>query len=928
MPARSPLPLGAGPLLGALAGALVGLGDGARAAIVFGVDGRSAAAVVALSVAVDALAGLAVGAAVELALRLAVWGRRADPPFAARAFSFLIAGALSVAATAAVVEATVGRHNRFLAAGLAALAAVGSAIPGALLAPALARFISLAEDERDVGRPGPALLVLALPVAGMLGGLVFVSLCWTALPAPPVAFARFVLRVSAPALLLPGALAVAGAQRLRLRWRVVGPLGLGFYGSVAAWLAKRNWEASLRFAPWVDIGVGAAIAGVALVLVSLVGPRLPQRRGRVAGAAAGAFVAALALLFGVSASEPARKAGAARAGLVGPTLEAGRRLLDFDGDGYAGWLGGGDCDDRDPDVHPEAIDYPNDGIDQDCDGQDAAAGVPPAAAMAPLPPGVPPDLDLVFLTIDTLRADHLGCYGYARPTSPEIDRLAAEGTLFENGWAHAPSTRYSMPALASGRWPSAIDWDESIWWPRMARGVRTLGEALHGAGYLTGGIFSFNYFAAADQRGFERGMDVYDTSLAGLHVAVNGPMESRGSSSRQIADAAIAFLDAHKDRKFFLWLHFYDPHLSYEPHPEVPSFGTERMDLYDGEIRFTDLHVGRVLAHLKELGLWGRTAVVLTGDHGEGFGEHGVTEHGFDLYTAQTRVPFIVRVPGLPAQRARVPVGHVDVAPTLVNLARGRPEPTFFGRSLVPELTGARPADEPTRWVFQEVTSERGKKRALVTATRHLLWNWVPNDTTECYDRVADPAEAHDLWGRAGGDADGECGRLKGDLQRLVAALALPPGAAEKMARGVVRPGATPPRPAHPVDAMLGDQIQVRGYDLQPEPVAPGGEVTVTYHFAVKKRLGADWKLFFHLEGPGGFRNLDHVPVEGLMPLGRWRAGQTILDTERIPIPASAPRGTYTLYLGAFRGADHLLVTPKPLVDPAGRLRLGTFVVK
>ncbi len=926
MRVRPPLPLGAGPLLGALAGALVGIADGARAAFVFGVDGRSAVAVVALSVAVDALAGFALGKIVEVVARLAVWGRRADSPFWARAFAFLIAGALSVAATASVVEATVGRHNRFLAAGLAALAAVGTALPGALLAPALARFISLGPDEEDVGPPGPALLVLAIPVAGVLGGLVFVSLCWATVPPPGVAFARFVLRVAAPALVMPWALAVVAAQRLRLRWIVAGPVGLAIYGVAGGFLVTRTWNDNLRFAPWVDIAVGAAIAAVALGLVWLLGPRLPRRRGRVAAAAAGAFIVSVALLFTVSASEAARKAGAARAGLVGPVLEAGRQVLDFDGDGYAGWLGGGDCDDRDPDIHPGAIDYPNDGIDSDCDGQDAAAGVPSPAVMAPVPAGVPADLNLVFLTIDTLRADHLGCYGYARPTSPEIDALAREGTLFENGWAHAPSTRYSMPALASGRWPSAIDWDESIWWPRLARGVRTLGEALRGDGYFTGGIFSFSYFAAADQRGFERGMDFYDTSRASLHVAVNGPMESRGSSSRQLADDAIAFFDAHKDRKFFLWLHFYDPHLSYEPHAEVPSFGTERMDLYDGEIRFTDLHVGRVLAHLKELGLWGRTAVVLTGDHGEGFGEHGVTEHGFDLYAPQTRVPFIVRVPGLPAQRARVPAGHIDIAPTLVNLARGKPEPSFFGRSLVPEVAGAKPPDESTRWVFQEVTSERGKKRALVTTTRHLIWNWVPNDTTECYDRVADPAETHDLWGRA--DPGGACHALKGELQRLVSALALPPGAAEKMARGVTPAGATPPRPSHPLDAMLGDQIQVRGYDVSPQPVAPGGEVAVTYHFTARKRLGPDWKLFFHLEGPGGFRNLDHVPVEGLMPLSRWRPGQSIRDTLRIPIPAGGPRGTYTLYLGAFRGAEHLPVTPKALVDPAGRLRVGTFVVK
>ncbi len=358
-------------------------------------------------------------------------------------------------------------------------------------------------------------------------------------------------------------------------------------------------------------------------------------------------VVAALLLLRVSQSEPARKAGSAHAALVGPALEAGRGMLDFDGDGYARALGGGDCDDSDPDVHPGALDLPGDGIDADCDGQDATDPLPPPATMAELPASVPRDLNLLLVTVDTLRADHLGCYGYGRPTSPAIDALAAEGTLFENGWAHAPSTRYSMPAIATGRWPSAITWDESIWWPRLGRNMRTTAEALHDDGYFTAGMFSFSYFAIADHRGFERGMDLYRSDRAVLHVSVNGPMESRGSSSREMTDDAIAFIDAHKDRKFFLWLHYYDPHLSYEPHPELPSFGTTRVDLYDGEIRFTDLHFGRLLAHLREAGLWDKTAVIVTGDHGEGFGEHGVTEHGFDLYTAQTRVPFIVRVPGL-----------------------------------------------------------------------------------------------------------------------------------------------------------------------------------------------------------------------------------------------------------------------------------------
>jgi hypothetical protein len=418
-------------------------------------------------------------------------------------------------------------------------------------------------------------------------------------------------------------------------------------------------------------------------------------------------------------------------------------------------------------------------------------------------------------------------------------------------------------------------------------------------------------------------MDVYNADRAILHVAVNGPVESRGSSSREMADDAIAFIEAHQDRKFFLWLHFYDPHLSYERHPEVPSFGSSRLDLYDGEIRFTDLHVGRVLARLKALGLWDRTAVVLTGDHGEGFGEHGVTEHGFDLYAPQTKVPLIVRVPGLPPQRLQTPAAHVDLGPTMLNLAGGPAEPTFIGRSLVRDLAGTPPAVPLP--IFQEVSSERGKKRALVTADRHVIWSWVPGNTTECYDVARDPGEAHNLWG-GGGDA--ACTRLKAELQRMVSGLALPAGAAAKMAQGVAPPGAPPFRPSNKLEAMIGDQIEVRGYDLAPAIVHPGGEVAVTYYFVSKKPIADRWRLFFHLETPAGYRNADHIPVEGLMPLDHWRPGQQIRDAQRIAVPLGSPPGVYTIYVGVFRGITRQPVTPPGLTDGKDRLRLASFVVR
>ena len=536
---------------------------------------------------------------------------------------------------------------------------------------------------------------LSAIAAFVLGRLLEIPLGALALRARPLSsvWAPF---VAAGALLVIGAIMWAlhdwdTARVLPLRTPIM--LALGCVLAIpASGLARRTLERAARLRPWPR---RAAWLALPIVLV--------------------------AAMLGAGSSPAVIKAATMYTGLGGPIAHAVRRAVDRDGDGFSPLLGGGDCDDSDPTVFPGAPEIPDDGIDQNCVGGDASLKyVATDPAFAPVPPTVPADFNIVLITIDTTRADHLSAYGYSRQTSPNLDKLAADGTLFVNGWAHAPSTRYSMPAILTGRLPLDVYYDTSVsGWPGLAMKATTIAELLAPLGFATGAITNYEYFER--YRHMDQGFAEYDNENAKLHTAVpgSGPAHTHGSSSKQQSDKAIAFVDRHAGDRFFLWVHYYDPHFDYMPHPEVPSFGKDPVDLYDGEIRFTDLHIGRVLDELRAKGLYDKTVVVVTGDHGEGFGEHGVFEHGYHLYAAQTKVPLIIRVPGLPARKAVTPAGHIDIMPTLVNLAGGKPIADMMGRSLVDVLAGKdfRSHRVPTAVVRGQPRDARRRRRAL---PRHL----------------------------------------------------------------------------------------------------------------------------------------------------------------------------------------------------------------
>lgn len=607
----------------------------------------------------------------------------------------------------------------------------------------------------------------------------------------------------------------------------------------------------------------------------------------------------------IGAPERVRKAAAAT-GLAPWLIQATQAATDFDGDRFSSNLGfGTDCNDADADVHPGAFDWPDNGIDENCNGHQATTKPPSRPAFIPVPPTVPKRPNIVLISIDAARADHMGAYGYKRATTPIFDALAKESTLFRYGWAHSPSTRYSVPSILIGRYESTIAWDARAHWPPLILPEnRFLSESLKEQGYSTAALLSAHYFEPGWN--LTQGFDEYDNSLAHLHANPfrGDPARVTGSSSRQLADLGIAWLDrhAHDAAPFFLWMHFYDPHYLWERHPEVPDFGSSEIDLYDGELRFTDMHMGRVLQQLRANGAWDNTILIVTADHGESLGEHGIKLHGYHIYTQQNLVPFLVRVPGLQPRFVEDPVGHIDLFPTLLNLIGAPDEVQLLGRSFVDLLVDGK-TQGPERMVFGEVEYEGPVvRKAVATRDWHLIYNVVPDDTLELYHLTDDLQEERDLYGDPAGDVRAAQAKLTSALAAWMDESALPPRFAERVAGNL----SSRPIPfARALGIDIGDMLRIEGVDVKTPRVKPGEAVEVAVVLRALKPIPKGWRLFTHLTTPSGrFLNADHEPLEGLVPLGKLRPSQYVRDPIRVVVPAGWPRGPLSVDVGLWRGRE------------------------
>src|SRR5437868_1717493 len=288
--------------------------------------------------------------------------------------------------------------------------------------------------------------------------------------------------------------------------------------------------------------------------------------------------------------------------------------------------------------------------------------------------------NVIVITIDTLRADHLGCYGYKQIETPNIDALAADSALFDHAYTPVPVTLPAHTVSFTGTDPmlSGIhDFSANKLNPEQP----TLASILKEHGYTTGAVIGS---AVLDRRfGLDHGFDFYydHFDFNRLDESNLDEMERPGNV---VADTALEWLSQNSAKKFFLWMHLYDPHYPYRPPSPYSEQYKDRP--YDGEIAFADEQVGRLISFLKDKGVYKNTIVVLSGDHGESLGEHGEKTHGFFIYNATLHVPLIMHLPTGPAKESRgVNSQPAKSAAELVNLA-----------DLMPTVLGVLKFDVPS----------------------------------------------------------------------------------------------------------------------------------------------------------------------------------------------------------------------------------------
>ena len=348
---------------------------------------------------------------------------------------------------------------------------------------------------------------------------------------------------------------------------------------------------------------------------------------------------------------------------------------------------------------------------------------------------VPAIRHVVLISLDTCRADHLSCYGYAQPTTPNIDALAGQGYQFNHAVTPIPLTLPAHASMLTGTIPPHHGKHENkdvYFDPSHV----TLAALLRTKGYRTGAFVGSQVLNG--RFGLDRGFDTYDDRFV-----EQGRAGSSERSAEAVNRAAFAWLDKQTDDPVFLFLHYYDPHDAYEP-PE-PFATTFQENPYAGEIAYTDHCIGEVVAKLKSLDMYDSSLIIVTADHGEMLGEHGETTHMYFIYQSAIKVPLIFKLPGSGAGRKIDDLASIiDIVPTVCDLLSIDPPSGIQGENLTPYL-GSRTPQSVDRYLYCESLHPTKYEANSLLGLVSRQWKYIQTTRPELYDLQKDPEEQTNL---------------------------------------------------------------------------------------------------------------------------------------------------------------------------------------
>jgi arylsulfatase A-like enzyme len=681
------------------------------------------------------------------------------------------------------------------------------------------------------------------------------------------------------------------------RWRAagVGLAGLACGGLAACWLAVPQSRSVLP----VRLVVSGLVVGLGMGFGALhhARPRPRCQRRHALAVAGTAFTLILPTLVWFGADLETKYVAITASPALDKLIGAVRVANDLDRDGFGSLLGEGDCAPFGRAAHPSAVDVPDNGIDENCDGHDFSSRevVTLPGAVKQVPEPFRKDWNVLLITIDTLRYDHTTFGGYAqgpkhRDTTPNLAKLVKRSVSF--AFANAPSagTVASIPALLTSKYfHSGIALNETRppgMPPRIMPENTTLPEIMKRKGYATGVVGSHVYW---NGWGLEQGVDDYDNSIA----RTDDPYRV---AADKVTDHVLAWVSRQQSKKWFMWAHYIDPHGRYVAHPDVVDYGTSEPDLYDAEIKWTDQELGRLFAELARLPSYERTIIVITSDHGDSMAEHGVPlgTHGTALYRELQHVPMIFYIPENRPRIVHGAVSNLDIVPTVAALCGiDVHDLSFEGKNLVPQLffDGAEDRD---RIVFAE-TNAPNRQRAAISERWKLIYYFTSN-LYELYDLQADPWEQRNLAPQAPPTFATMQQALQAWMDRVMYVRDPKFNQAYRQLADVMLPAAPIPQVATPGQTI--DGIEVLGIGIEAGKQLVGGtkvDVHVYFHAlrptttAYRFQLSA-WPVDSRAApadpAPGSqYVTAMRATANGAFTPDRWKTGEYIRERFSLVIP-------------------------------------------